>query len=371
MDEPRVLFVSKPIVPPWHDGSKNLVRDVATHLTHARPTVFVTPGAERLGPRVTIEPIYRDAGRFAPGLVANARVVGRLLTGDPHDAWHFVFAPNAASSSAAIFARRVQRTLGWRGPVVQTVASAPREFDGVARWIFGDAVVALSQWMRGRLIGAGVRADAIRVIPPCAAAPIAPSAERIANIRALIDVDADAPIVLFPGDYEVSRGAETMADATAAIARAIPEVRVVFACRPKTQNAAAARAAIEAKLAASHLTSHVRHAGEVADMHALLAAARVVAFPVDDLYGKVDLPLVLLESLALGIPMVLARGGPLEAIDAARFVDPSNAEALANEVIALLQNAGDLPERAKAAYAARYTPGIVAAQYDALYREVT
>src|ERR1700678_704879 len=130
----RVLFVSKPIAPPWHDGSKNLVRDIASHLTRAEPTVMTLPGAPAIGARVTMEPVYRDAGRFMPGLAANARVLGRLVSGDAHDLWHFVFAPNPASSSAARIARGIRRASGWRGPLVQTVASAPRSFEGIGRW---------------------------------------------------------------------------------------------------------------------------------------------------------------------------------------------------------------------------------------------
>jgi len=69
---PRVLFVSKPIVPPWNDGSKNLVRDVARHLTRASATVLTTEGAPSLGDRVAMEAIYTTPGRFAPGLAQNA-----------------------------------------------------------------------------------------------------------------------------------------------------------------------------------------------------------------------------------------------------------------------------------------------------------
>ena len=76
---PNVLFVSKPIVPPWHDGSKNLVRDVASHLTRARATVLTTRGGTPLGERVTLDPIYSDGGAFAPSVLANARVFRRLL----------------------------------------------------------------------------------------------------------------------------------------------------------------------------------------------------------------------------------------------------------------------------------------------------
>ncbi len=372
MQYPRVLFVSKPIAPPWNDGSKNLVRDVARHLTRARPTVMTLDAAPPLGGNVSMEAVYTSPGRFAPGLAQNARVVRRLLTGDAHDLWHFVFAPNPASSSVARFAQRARRAFGWKGPVVQTVASAPREFEGVAGWIFGDAVVCVSDWMRGRLIGAGVKQQ-VRVIPPCAEAPRPPTRDAVRAIRAGLDVSSDAPIVLYPGDYEVSRGAATVAGAVAAITRDTPNARVVFACRAKTPKSAVARAALEEELRAAGLLDRTRHAGEVTDMPALLAAARVVAFPVDDLYGKVDVPLVLLEAMALGIPVIVARGGPLEALSCAPQVEPGDSAALAAECTKLLTDsrlAEESVDAGKALYAARFSPKVVAAAYDDLYGEL-
>jgi phosphatidylinositol alpha-1,6-mannosyltransferase len=362
----RVLFVSKPIAPPWHDGSKNLVRDVASHLTRARPTVLSVPGAASLGERVTMEPVYADPGRFTPAALANARVLRRLMTGDPHDLWHFVFAPNVASSSAAKVAYAARRALGWRGKIVQTIASAPRSFDGVSRLLFGHTIVALSEWTRAALIGAGAPSKQIIVIPPCAAAPHAVTEEARARVRQRLDLGT-GPIVLYPGDYEVSTGADTVARAVASIAREIPEVRVVFACRPKTKDAATARDRIIHELDSLHTGHRTRHVGELDDLAPLLSAASVVVFPVDNLYGKVDLPLVVLEALALGIPLVLARGGPLEAIPSARFVDPGDDAALARATIALLQRPGDAGAAGQALWKSRFAPPVVAAAYDDVY----
>jgi phosphatidylinositol alpha-1,6-mannosyltransferase len=368
--EPRVLFVSKPIAPPWNDGSKNLVRDVAAHLKRARPTVMATPGAPPLGPRVTVEPVYRDPGRFSPAFAANARVVGRLATGDPHDIWHFVFAPNPVSSTVARTASRARRALGWNGKVVQTVASSPLSFDAAAAWIFGDVVVALSEHMRGRLVGAGVSADRIRVIPPCSRAP----APRPHTLGARMKVGVpEGPIVLYPGDYDVSTGAGTVAAAAKAILDAEPRATIVFACRKKTPAAGEAQRAIEKELARAGIGDRVKHLGEVTFMDELIAISSVVVFPVDDLYGKTDLPIVLLEAMALGVPIVVARGGPLETLDFARFVDPGDGAALAKHVGELLRDveaARRLGVEGKRMYNARYTPEVVAAEYDALYAEL-
>ena len=107
-------------------------------------------------------------------------------------------------------------------------------------------------------------------------------------------------------------------------------------------------------------------------MGALIQASDVIAFPVDDLYGKVDLPLVLLEALALGVPAVLAKGGPLEEIRSARFVPPKDSEAVASEVVQLLVDNAARAACAKAGrdlYQSSFKPEIVAEKYDALYEE--
>jgi glycosyltransferase involved in cell wall biosynthesis len=367
--EPRVLFVSKPIAPPWNDGSKNLVRDVATHLTRARATVMTTPTAPPLDGRVTMDPVYRDAGRFAPTVTSSARIVGRLVSGDAHDAWHFVFAPDAVSSSIAQAARRVRRTFGWRGAVVQTVASAPRSFDGIGRWLFGDVVIAHSEHTRGRLLGAGVSGRTLRVIPPCV---VAPRAHEPRTVRATFGFD-DGPIILYPGDYDVSRGAETVAGAVPAIVGAFPEATIVFACRKKVAAAGEAQRAIEQELLRVGFAGRTRHLGEVTDMAELLSVASVVVFPVDELHGKLDIPLVLLEAMALGVPLVVARGGPLEALDFAPSVEAGDPNALADEVIGLLldeASARQVGAEGKRVYNARYCPSVVAKAYDDLYAEL-
>ena len=361
----RVLFVSKPVVPPFDDGSKCLVRDVASALRVAEPTVMVSPGAPGLGARVRRENVYGPAGRFAPSPATLA--FNRLLFGDPLDLWHFVFAPNAASSSAARFAIRARRSRGWPGKVVQTVASRPKSFDAARTLCFGDRIVALSEWTRGRLLRAGISDAIVRVIPPCVREPLARTPPE--EIRARLEV-GDGPLVVYPGDLHVSSGAATVAMAASEVLRAVPGVRFVFACRDKGQDIASYEAGLREALRG--LEPYVRIVGRVDDMHGLLAAADAVAFPVDDLYGKVDLPIVLLEAMALGTPLVLAEGGPLDELPGSK-VAPRDAPALADALVRLL---GDRAERAhlaelgRHAWRQRHTPEIVGAQHDALYVEL-
>jgi phosphatidylinositol alpha-1,6-mannosyltransferase len=183
----------------------------------------------------------------------------------------------------------------------------------------------------------------------------------------------DDAVVLYPGDYEISRGAQTVASSVRRLRSRIRGVSVVFACRPKTPRAQDVERSLRRALEQTGLTECTRLVGEVSNMHALLALAKVVVFPVDDLYGKVDIPLVLLEALALGVPLVLARGGPLETVDSASFVEPNDPDALAEATTALLLSPEARAQQhveGRRLYSRRFTPEVVASAHDKLYEEL-
>ncbi len=112
--------------------------------------------------------------------------------------------------------------------------------------------------------------------------------------------------------------------------------------------------------------------GETRAIHALLAAADVVALPSTDLYAKMDHPLVLLEAMSLARPVVVARDTPAAELaddEAAVAVDASP-DALAAALDRLLDDAAQcaaLGVRARAAVEARHAPAPMAAAYESLY----
>ena len=324
---------------------------------------MVSPGGPSLGRRVKREHVYGTASRFAPS--GNALAFNRLMFGPPLDAWHFVFAPNPASSAAARVAIRSQRSRGWKGKVVQTVASHPQSFS--RGLFFGDRVVALSEWTRSRLLRAGLSDTAVRLIPPCASEPT-PRASR-EEMRERLGIGTGL-LVVYPGDLHVSTGAATLAHAIPDVLREVPGVRFVFACRSKGQDTASHEA--DLRTALQGLDGYVQQLGRVDDMHGLLRAADIVAFPVDNLRGKVDLPIVLLEAMALARPLVLASGGPLDELPGVR-VPPRDAAGLARALIDLARDEaarkreGDV---GRETWQRKHTPEVVAAQHDALYAEL-
>jgi phosphatidylinositol alpha-1,6-mannosyltransferase len=362
----EILLVSKPLSPPWTDSGKVYVRTLVDALPARRFRALVPRGQPYPAAHVASEEIYGDPGRYRPSLAQNLRVLLRLFRPDARvGLYHFFFAPNPRTSLAARLACRIARK-----PSVQTVLSVPASFEGVSRLIFGDRVVVLSEATRARLAEAGVH-GALCIYPGVDVGAPVPEARRRA-VRAALAV-GDAPIVLYPGDLELSGAAATVVSAAPAILRAAPEARVVLACRPKTPAARTAEAALRERLGGER---RVLFAGEVSDMRALVAESAVAVLPAETTFAKTDLPLVLLEALAEGVPVVVSDRPPLAEIlqdDVGLAVPPAAPEALAQAALSLL---GDpvrraaMGGRARALAATRFSAAAMARAYDELYADL-
>jgi len=249
---------------------------------------------------------YAKPGGFTPAFSANLRAAGWVLLRSRANVWHFVFAPNMRTSGAGRALARLRRV-----PVVQTVASPPRTFSAPDRLFFGDVVVAQSAWTRAQIERSyeQVRLPPPRlaVLPPPVPELTLPSDDALARARASIRVDASTDYIVYPGDLETSAGAATTAELALRLAVSHPHAITVFAYRQKTPRAVE----IAAELAARLPPEKTRFVRNAPDILALLAGARAVVFPVDDLWGKVDLPIVLLEAMWLGTPIVALAQGPL------------------------------------------------------------
>ncbi len=354
-----VLFVSKPVAPPWTDSNKNLVRDLSRALVRYHPRVLVPSGAPLAG--VTSEQLYEGAGEYAPAFAANARVMARLLVGRRSDIWHFFFAPNPVTLLAGRAAKLAKGT-----PTVHTIASAPDSLEAVSGELFADTVVVLSQHTKARLEKVGVKS---RVIAP-ALLPPEVSEGRVVATRARYKLEGR--YALYAGDLEFGDGAQTFVRAAAADKER--ELRYVVASRPKTAKAHDARARLERE--ARELGADLVWLGEIDDIHALVKGASVLSLVTDTLHAKMDWPLVVLEALALGVPSLVGEGtaaAELKASGACEPIRTGDPRALGFALRAWSERNDAVRSRLESG--ARWVqdhcgPSVVAAQYEDVYDDV-
>ena len=362
----QVLFVSKPVIEPFNDGSKCFVRDLSNALQKYSPRIMVPRDAQLPLSETQLARVYSRQGSYRPALADNVRVLLWLMTRASETLWHFVFAPNPRTSQMGRLIKRLRRAA-----VVQTIASPPRCFAHPERLLFGDTVVAQSEWTKQEFLrafeAAAVAPPArFEVIAPCVPVIEAPSEERRRAMRVRLNLGEDVPVLVYPGDLEVSHGSQWVAEAVGLLVQRFPNLCMVFAYRNKSPAAAARAAALQSKLP----SASVRFIAEVPDMHALLALAAGVLFPVDDLYGKVDIPIVVLEAMHLGTPVVSLDSGPLADLQGVLRVAPGDIAALVEQASRVLSD--ELYRQAcitaqRDAIEQRHRPAHAARRYEAIY----
>jgi phosphatidylinositol alpha-1,6-mannosyltransferase len=172
---------------------------------------------------------------------------------------------------------------------------------------------------------------------------------------------------------EVSHGAERVGNAVARIVERHPTAVVVFAYRDKTADAVRFAAELAKKLERVALPERVRFLRETTDILSLVRTSAALLFPVEELFGKVDIPIILLEAMALGTPVVTCGEGPLADLEGVERVPPDDAYALADVALALITDygrRGRIIDAQSKALESRFSASVVGAAYEGLYDEL-
>jgi glycosyltransferase involved in cell wall biosynthesis len=305
---------------PWDSADKHLAAAVARVLPQYSFVSTRRVGAgEHDVPGCRI-PVFSRTGR--PGRLASAQIGAFALTALAFvDLFHVVVTIGPGFPQLARALNSVPSRL--RRPILHT---APAVVDPTALSSgtgpvpnFGTTVV-LSEHSAGMLRAAGFRD--VRVVPPSV-----PLARWTVAAR-----PSGEPVVLFAGHYDKGGGAETAVEAFAACA-VRDRARLVLAMRsrPGQDETTLARGLRDHARALGIDRIDVR--GHVSDMAALVRSASVVILPAATLAGKADVPVVLLEAMATGRPVItsdlpsMAVLGPAaaqvrpDATDTARAID--------------------------------------------------
>jgi len=359
------LLVAKPLREPFDDGSTVLVRDLVRSLpVERRLTYFGDP----LCPvrDAEDEVIAKPSMGHAPTMRAKVGVLTTLLAYHRRQQpLHFCFTPNKITSSVLTWLRRLQPTR----PMIQSLMSSHRVEDRLGMLAPLDRVVVLSRHTAGRLISAGFDPDRVSTIYPAVAPPT--------KVREARGAGAGGPRVLFAGDLDA-----TVVDRLIALAQSFRDQPIdpgclVIACRPKSEEDVAERERLRTALAGDIAECRAELHGTVPDMAKLIRGCSLQIFVADHLKRKVDLPLVLLEGMAMGVGLVSMDFAPINEIFEAACRRGQTVGAAVRDTAELVKTVGEVlrhPQRleawgreARSLVAAEFSLDTMAASYNALY----
>lgn len=327
----KILVVgSLPLASPWNGADKMLARTIVEADTLDR--YIVQTGPEDPWPE-HVEAIREASPALMPGTMAELRGARFLIGATSRaDLIHVVASRRRPAPVTARLLGAWSRVAN--RPVVHSLPAIAVE--GIERAaMVGDVTVVFSRHTADRLRAAGI-GEVVSMFPPVSLGGLRP-AEPPEQVR---DRYRLGPMpILYAAHLDADSGIREAILAMARLPAALRDATLVLAVRWRPgQDPEDAIVDLEREAAAIGVADRLRWILEVGDMPALIAACACTALVPRRLDGKMDLPLVLLESLALGRPIIVTDRAPMnEALLggglAVPFGDP---EAFAHAVAQLL-----------------------------------
>ncbi len=313
MSTKNILLATRPIVPPWDEASKNFAYFLARSVTNANITLLTTKeSVTGLPDTVTQFPLYESSQLGFSAKLALLRYL-RDHRRD-FDITHYLFTP--ARRNALIIKNLARPT---KGKTIQTVATlredlyAPQELKAL---LFADAIVTYTETSKNRLKELGCK-NVHRIYPGIDLSLYAPK-NKDQDLLDEFHFTKDHFIAMYPGEYSRLGATDMIVESLMHHFNTRPEsnLRFIFACRIKNEADVKKKREIYEALKLADLLSKIAFSDTSFDMPALYNIADVVIFPVGNMVGKFDIPLVIIEAYACGKPVILS--------DLAEFEEFSN-----------------------------------------------
>jgi glycosyltransferase involved in cell wall biosynthesis len=342
----RVLVVcSTPLAAPWNGADKNIARALVRADTHNRYIVQSAPGEEWPEHVRAIETQARGA---MPTRMQKLRAFAFLVQhAREADVVHLIASlgtPFPGSARAVrLWLHLLHKPIVHSMPSIGGVAMQPASFPG-------DLSVVFSESTRVHLEDCGMR-RVVRIYPPLDFARLRAAHDACRMAR---DLALGEHAVLYPAHWGGGSGIEDILAAFARLPAALDDAVLVLACRPRVGcDVDHEREHVAALASNLGITRRLRVLGAVDDMPALIRACALTALAPTRMNAKMDLPMVVLESLALERPVVLADREPLREalLGHAGYLAPPGDIATLSAMLAHLL--GDPAERARLGAAGR------------------
>ncbi len=301
----RVLLATRPLVPPWDEASKNFAYFLGREVRSHELTLLTT--AEKLiglPESVTEEPIFKDNHL---NLSAKLRLFRYLRKVRNHfDITHYLFTPTRQNTSLIKLLARPTH-----GKTLQTIATLREDLyspEELRSLLFADHLTVYTDLTKQKLEKLGFN-NVTRIYPGIDLDLYRPK-DKDPKVLETYSIGEQDFFVIYPGEYTRLGATDMLFTAFSEYFQKNPDspIKFLFACRIKNDADHTKREELKAKTKNLGLEGKIlfdeNHA--TFDMPALYNTADLVLFPVENLRGKFDVPLIIIEAYACRKPVILS-----------------------------------------------------------------
>ncbi len=236
-----------------------------------------------------------------------------------------------------------------------------------------DRFVAISKNVYTSLLSAMVSNQKVVLIPP-----VVPSYPKETTSKALslcnLGFSNNDSILLFVGNLKHNKGIDVLLKAFIEVAKALPKLKLIVTTELVHRNFLERKSSLHHMLVKTGLADRVVWLGFVDDMLNLIREVDLVVVPFLDLNGISDYPLVVLEAMRVGTPVIATDvGGTREVLcgNTGLLVPPGDVDALSKGLLTIVCNKANYKSGNNFAVSLKaFDADVVGRQYQLLFLEL-
>jgi len=298
-----ILLVTRPITPPWDEGSKNFAFFLAKNISDFKIGLLTKGILPNLPQNVIQKPIYTEN---AFSFWQKIKLIIKLRTlKKEFDILHFLFTPTKQNSFLIknfICNKKADFC------TIQTIATLREDLypeAEIKEMLFGDKLIAYSDYTKNKLAHMGFHN--VERIYPGIDLKIYRSQEKNPNYLRKYMLSPKDFIINFTGEYVRNDAMDTVVQSFIEVSKIIPEAKLSLPVRIKNKKDAAKKKEVLEIFRKNNLLERVVfHDDGKYEMPDIYNLCDISIFPVKNMQGKFDVPLVVIEAMACEKPVIIS-----------------------------------------------------------------
>lgn len=297
----KILLVTRPICPPWDEASKNfayyLAQNVNTHKIH-----ILTNGIlPNMPENIIQENIYDSNGLDLSQKIKLFKFLRKNRNN--FDIVHYLFTPTKQNSSLIKLLAKPTK-----GKTIQTIATLREDLysnEDLKKILFSDLIITYSDYSKNKLENLGFQ-NVKRIYPGIDANLYSPAPKK-PELMKKFNISQDDFVINFTGEYTRLGAIDNVIEAFIETSKEASNIKLSLAVRIKNEKDAQKKKEVVETLKKNNALDKVSFQDDGSYvMQDIFNLCDISIFPVQNMKGKFDVPLAVVEAMACEKPVVIS-----------------------------------------------------------------
>jgi glycosyltransferase involved in cell wall biosynthesis len=339
----RILLLTRPICPPWDEGSKDFAYTLAKHARDFEVNLLTFGNVKGLPENVIQHQIYSSSKWNWPQKFRAYLFLLKdffLKGGKDYDILHSFFTPTKLNVFALKLCLRNKKM-----KTIQTLATLRDDLysdEHLKKIIHADLIITYSDYAREKLENIGY-SGVKRIYPGIDIALYSPAPKNQELMKKYETQESDF-VINYTGEYVRLGDMDDIVSVFTELAKESKNMKLHLAVRVKNDIDARKKKEVIGKLKRENIIDRVAFIDDVGyTMEQIYNLCDISVFPARTMAGKFDIPLVVPEAMACGKPIIASNLPRLRYFlnnDNSSLIETGDREALKDNILYFYSNPG-------------------------------